>query len=228
MTVPPAKIEPVVDAVQDHPAGASDPGPHAFGSATSALVNLRLGSSFGPSDLIRCASPGMTNGSASHLPLAAGLPRWDLLWQKLSSCLPTAFHQRHTAMVSLPERLVQFAPSFCSPRKVPLDFKETDVSATSLLACREDALQGPHDANFWITKSRNPLPPVHMVKQSRASSAIWFRPEAVSHTITSMISLALRLCGTLFHGIQTRIWRIYMHLYHPNMIIHQLHDLPEN
>ncbi|KAK9867374.1 hypothetical protein WJX84_006296 [Apatococcus fuscideae] len=75
MMVPAAKAEPVEADVEEHPAGASDPGPNAFGSATSALVNLRLGSSFQQPPLSRCASPGMTNGSASPQISNAGQAR---------------------------------------------------------------------------------------------------------------------------------------------------------
>ena len=78
MMVPAAKAEPVEADVEEHPAGASDPGPNAFGSATSALVNLRLGSSFQQPPLSRCASPGMTNGSASPQISNAGQARCNL------------------------------------------------------------------------------------------------------------------------------------------------------
>ncbi|KAK9821487.1 hypothetical protein WJX74_001463 [Apatococcus lobatus] len=65
LTVPAAKPETEKEEMGEHPAGASDPGPSAFGSATSALVNLRLGSSFQQPPFPGCASPGVANGGGS-------------------------------------------------------------------------------------------------------------------------------------------------------------------
>ena len=66
LTVAAAKPEFEEKGMEDeHPAGASDPGPSAFGSATSALVNLRLGSSFHQPPFPAGASPGMPNGNGS-------------------------------------------------------------------------------------------------------------------------------------------------------------------